>query len=412
MMPVRQRQQGEAGFAMLVVFLLAAFVAIGLYMELPRVVFESQRNREQTLIDHGEQYRRAIQLYYRRYSRYPPDMKALENTDNRRFLRQRYKDPMTGKDEWRLIHAVGPGIFPDSLVYKAPGQKEKSEESTTATAATETAPSPWLQRRPSDVTLPSSAGPGEPVEPNLDNPPDPSTMPVETASSGEGAAGEQQPVIVPGLVPGQVYPVQPAAAPGQQPVVPPGTTVQPGFPPGFPMPLGQAGVQPGQVTGMGQAQPTPSVPAVPGVPVVPGQAPGGANPALDLIRRMLTTPNPRGLQGVPTAPTAQQPTTPMLAGVASNLEAESIKVYNDRTKYNEWEFLYDPRLDRAAMAAQQAGQQPPAQQTPGGPGGPGDGGMTTPMGPGGPGMPGMPPQRPGRRGGGMNMPQVPNMPRR
>jgi hypothetical protein len=405
MMSVRHRQEGEAGFAMLVVFLLAAFIAIGLYMELPRVVFESQRNREQTLIDHGEQYRRAIQLYYRRYSRYPPDVKALENTDNRRFLRQRFKDPMTGKDEWRLIHSVGPGVFPDSLVYKAPGQKEKSEEST-ATATTETAPSPWLQRRPSDVTMPFGSNPSAPAEPNLDNPPDPSTMPVETASAEQPPEDQQQPVIVPGLVPGQVYPVQPGSAPGAQPVIAPGTTVQPGFPPGFPMPLGQSVAQPGQVAGMGQAQPAPSVSAVPGVPVVPGQVPGAANPALDLIRRMLTTPNPRGLQGIPTAPTAQQPTTPMLAGVASNLEADSIKVYNDRTKYNEWEFLYDPRLDRAAMAAQQAAQQPPAQQqTPGGPGG--DGGLTAPMGPGG-----MSPRRPGRGGGGMNMPQVPNMPRR
>ena len=411
-MSVRHRQEGEAGFAMLVVFLLAAFIAIGLYMELPRVVFESQRNREQTLIDHGEQYRRAIQLYYRRYSRYPPDVKALENTDNRRFLRQRFKDPMTGKDEWRLIHSIGPGVFPDSLVYKAPGQKEKSEESTT-TATTETAPSPWLQRRPSDVTMPFGSNPSAPVEPNLDNPPDPSTMPVETASAEQPPEDQQQPVIVPGLVPGQVYPVQPESAPGPQPVIAPGTTVQPGFPTGFPMPLGQPGAQPGQVAGMGQTQPAPGVPAVPGMPVVPGQVPGAANPALDLIRRMLTTPNPRGLQGVPTAPTAQQqPTTPMLAGVASNLEADSIKVYNDRTKYNEWEFLYDPRLDRAAMAAQQAAQQPPAPQTPG-LGGPGDGGGAPPgFGSGGrPGFPGGPGGS-GRRGGGMNMPQVPNMPRR
>ncbi|HSW50836.1 MAG TPA: hypothetical protein VLH09_11710, partial [Bryobacteraceae bacterium] len=164
MMPVRRRQQREAGFAMLVVFLLAAFVAIGLYMELPRVVFESQRSREQTLIDHGEQYRRAIQLYYRRYSRYPPDMKALENTDNRRFLRQRYKDPMTGKDEWRLIHAIGPGVFTDSLVNKAPGQKEQSDSSA-ADASAETAPSPWMQRRPSDVVMASGAASGTPVDP-------------------------------------------------------------------------------------------------------------------------------------------------------------------------------------------------------------------------------------------------------
>jgi type II secretory pathway pseudopilin PulG len=412
-MRVRRRQQREAGFALLVVFLLAAFVAIALYMELPRVVFESQRNREQALIDRGEQYRRAIQLYYRRYARYPPDMKALENTDNRRFLRQRYKDPMTDKDEWRLIHSVGPGIFPDSLVYKAPGQKEQSEGSTT-TASTETAPSPWMQRRPSDVTLPSSGTTGTAVEPTLDNPPEPSTMPAGAEPAEQAAEGQQQPVIVPGLVPGQMYPLQPGSAPGQPPVIAPGATaVQPAFPAGFPVPPGPAGVQPGQSGGMSQPPASAGVPGVPGVPAVPGQVPGAANPALDLIRRMLTTPNPRGLQGVPTAPTAQQPTAPMLAGVASNLEAESIKVYNDRSKYNEWEFLYDPRLDRAAMAAAQATQQATQQTAPQSPTqqSPGDGGMTAPTDPGGPAFPGGP-SRPGRRGGGMTMPQMPGMPTR
>jgi 2,3-bisphosphoglycerate-independent phosphoglycerate mutase len=70
------------------------------------------------LIDRGEQYERAIQLYYRAFQRYPPNLDALDNTNNRRFLRHRYKDPMTDKDEWRLIHAAGPGVFPDSLVNK------------------------------------------------------------------------------------------------------------------------------------------------------------------------------------------------------------------------------------------------------------------------------------------------------
>ena len=133
-MPTRRTRRQEAGFAMLVVFLLAAFVAISLYMELPRVVFESQRNREQTLIDRGEQYQRAIQLYYRAFQRYPQNLDALDNTNDRRFLRHRYKDPMTDKDEWRLIHAVGPGVFPDSLVNKPPGQKGQPDSETAAAA--------------------------------------------------------------------------------------------------------------------------------------------------------------------------------------------------------------------------------------------------------------------------------------
>jgi len=53
-----------------------------LYMEVPRVAFEAQRDKEQLLIDRGEQYTRAIQLYVRKFNRYPPDFAALENTQS------------------------------------------------------------------------------------------------------------------------------------------------------------------------------------------------------------------------------------------------------------------------------------------------------------------------------------------
>ena len=94
----------EAGAAVLMIYSMAAIVAIMLFMQLPRVAFEAQREKEQLLIDHGEQYKRAIQLYVRKFNRYPADFDALDNTQNLRFLRHKYKDPMTGKDDWRLIH--------------------------------------------------------------------------------------------------------------------------------------------------------------------------------------------------------------------------------------------------------------------------------------------------------------------
>ena len=101
------------------VFLMGAIIAITLYMEMPRVAFESQRAREQLLIDRGLQYQRAIQLFYRKYRSYPQTMDDLETTRNIRFLRKRYIDPMTGKAEWRIIH-VGPGgVLTDSLVKPA-----------------------------------------------------------------------------------------------------------------------------------------------------------------------------------------------------------------------------------------------------------------------------------------------------
>src|SRR5712692_5512130 len=120
-------RNGESGVALLLVFAMAAAVAIMLYMELPRVAFEAQRNQEQLLIERGEQYKRAIQLYFRKFKQYPSTIEQLEGTNNIRFLRRRYPDPLTGKDEWRLIH-VGPGgVFTDSLTRKPKTGGEKKE---------------------------------------------------------------------------------------------------------------------------------------------------------------------------------------------------------------------------------------------------------------------------------------------
>jgi len=40
------RKPGESGFALLIVFVMAAAISIGLYLELPRSVFESQRAKK------------------------------------------------------------------------------------------------------------------------------------------------------------------------------------------------------------------------------------------------------------------------------------------------------------------------------------------------------------------------------
>ena len=121
-----RRRNNQRGFALLLVFLMASVVAITLYMELPRVAMQSQRDKEETLIDRGEQYKRAIQLFVNKAKRYPGDIKELESFQNQRFLRHRYVDPMTGKDEWRLIHIQG-GMLTDSKLTKpnGPGGKEE-----------------------------------------------------------------------------------------------------------------------------------------------------------------------------------------------------------------------------------------------------------------------------------------------
>jgi hypothetical protein len=69
----------------------------------------------------------------------------------------------------------------------------------------------------------------------------------------------------------------------------------------------------------------------------------GQNPAADMIRNILTTPRPGGMpQGNPGVQTIGGG----IAGVASTAEGEGVKVYNDRTLYQEWEFIYDPQKQK------------------------------------------------------------------
>jgi hypothetical protein len=79
-----------------------------------------QRDREQESAQRAEQYVRAVRIFYLKFKRYPTSIEQLEKTNNQRFLRQRYIDPLTGKSDWRLIH-VGEnqttvkGFFGDDL---------------------------------------------------------------------------------------------------------------------------------------------------------------------------------------------------------------------------------------------------------------------------------------------------------
>ena len=90
---------------MLVGVIVAIFlVLLALSVAAPRVAQELRREREVEAVHRADQYVRAIQLYYRKNGSYPGSIEQLEKSNNIRYLRQRYLDPMTGKADWRLIH--------------------------------------------------------------------------------------------------------------------------------------------------------------------------------------------------------------------------------------------------------------------------------------------------------------------
>ena len=110
-----RRTTDDRGYMLLVLVLFTAILFIGVYRILPKAVFEGQRQKEEDLIFRGQQYRRAIQLYVRKFGRYPASLDDLEDTNDLRFIRQLYPDPMTPEGEWRLIHIAAGGVFPDAL---------------------------------------------------------------------------------------------------------------------------------------------------------------------------------------------------------------------------------------------------------------------------------------------------------
>lgn len=95
---------------LITLMLFIALAALALLAVLPDIGQQIKRNREEEMQHRGTSYMRAIQHFYRKFGRYPTRLEELENTNNLRFLRKRYKDPLnrdpeTGKErDFKLLH--------------------------------------------------------------------------------------------------------------------------------------------------------------------------------------------------------------------------------------------------------------------------------------------------------------------
>src|SRR2546429_3526056 len=93
----------EHGYILLTLMLMTVALVIAAAAVLPAISFEIRRDREEELIHRGVQYSRAVRRYVKKFGRYPTRLEELEDTNNLRFLRRRYKDPITGQD-FKLLH--------------------------------------------------------------------------------------------------------------------------------------------------------------------------------------------------------------------------------------------------------------------------------------------------------------------
>ena len=332
---------------------MAASIAILIYLEIPRVAFERQRDKEALLIDRGEQYARAIELYTRKTRSYPQTLDQLDQGQPVRFLRRRYKDPMTGKDEWRLIH-INNGIYVDSKVHKASTGLENQDngpsvlaskiqgvgQSASVISQDGQGLSPALQKRGSDRISPGSVAGGGSGDQNQNGSPDASQDPNQALNNAGQTSGTANSAQFP--FPGQ------QGSGSQQP-----NNSQNGATPAFgsASPSTQQGAAGNNSSNSGSSA-AQAIQSILGGQRTSSTGGGG------------TTTGQAGVGGVGGGGLGSG-----IAGVATTVELEGIRIYKDHSNYSEWEFIFDPKDTNGqgqGVGAQQAGNG-----TNGAPGAPG-----------------------------------------
>jgi type II secretory pathway pseudopilin PulG len=253
---------GERGYILLTLLLIIALMIIFAAAIVPSITFEIKRDREEEMIHRGVQYSRAIRAYYKKFGRYPTKIEDLESANNMRFLRKRYKDPITGQD-FKLLH------FGEVKLSFSGGIGGGGINGATALNN----PSPFGS--PAPPGAPNAAG--------------------GFAGAGNAFGGSQSSL-------GANYGGANANGANAN---------------------NASGGTPGTPTDQNQNANPDSTPPTPGQPQT-GSSPG------DQLSGVTFGGGP-------------------IVGVASSSKKETIREFNHKKKYNEWQFIYDPATDRGGL---------------------------------------------------------------
>ena len=151
-------KRGQRGYALLMVLSFLAIMAVGATAAAVTWTTMGTREKESELAWRGNQYVRAIKLYYKKYGRYPKTLADLTDyhSGQPRFIRQAYKDPMNTKDDgaWRLIFVLPNGQLQGSVMHKIafPGRvgracsRRQSEPAWRSTESQQQFRARWINR--------------------------------------------------------------------------------------------------------------------------------------------------------------------------------------------------------------------------------------------------------------------------
>jgi len=279
----RRRPRDRGAMLLAVLFMMAMMVIVALAVA-PAFIQQAKRDREEEMIHRGTEYERAIKKFYKKFGRYPANLEQLENTNQIRFLRKRYKDPLTKDGQWKLLHY---GDIASLVGANVPGAIGTPSGAQSGIGAAQPSSTP--------STTPTTAASG-------------SDQGASTAPAGAQLSPQQQGAFAGGLAQSGAQAAggpSPFAAGGSG-----GAAGQPGF---------SLGPGAGQTGGVGGSQGASG----------PGQT--GSNNTIF------------GNTGVG----GQTFGGGAIVGVASKSKDTTIRVYNKKKTYDEWVFIYNPAMDLA-----------------------------------------------------------------
>jgi type II secretory pathway pseudopilin PulG len=285
-------RRGEEGYFLLSLMLVVALMVIAAAVAASTMAFEIKRDREQELIHRGVQYTRAIQAYYKKFGRYPTRLEDLDNTNNLRYLRKHYKDPVNKNLDFKLLHYGDPGVSMSGGLGGAGIAGANTVGQMNAAAAGNSA---FGGGSPGGSAFGQSSGFGGSSNSSFGN----SSGGFGGSSGGfGGSSGSAFGGNSNSAFGGSTNNSTGSGGPNSTAATPTDTSTSPA----------------------GSTDSQPSGPATPGTTV------GDTNPT--------------GQQVFGGGP---------IVGVSSASKETTIREFNKKKKYNEWQFVYDPTADRGGL---------------------------------------------------------------
>lgn len=325
------RRPSEAGYAYIMALALTVAMIIGSQVVLENLVTQGRRQREEQTIWRGNQWARAIRLYYHKTGHYPQSIDDLKTgVPDVHFLRaSAIKDPMDRDDgSWRFIYVNSTGQIIGSVRYatlqqmaildlnngQIPGMQPSAIPGAVSAASLSS-----ISNDNSDTANSASSSNAGTATPTDNSGAASGAAPNPGASASVGGTNGQNPE---GNAP-------PGDTSSQTPSGSTGNSAAPGAPspnPGL------------NDTTFGQGQSASTF----GAPQAGTQ---GANPLAALAQLQPTGPVdgpvPGGfLTGV---------------GIPTAIDQNSIRIYHGGKKYKDWEFIWNPLEDQAQALQQGLG---------------------------------------------------------